>query len=58
MDLQTETLPSDAPHVGEEAEGAESGYTDPTSAASNMRDLATVDPTAAENTLLAILNLP
>lgn len=42
----------------EEAEGAESGYTRPTSGAANIRYLATVDPTAAEDTLLAILNLP
>lgn len=48
----------DAAITIEEAEGAESGYTRPTSGASNIRYLSTVDPTAAEDTLLAILNLP
>lgn len=40
----------------EEAEGPESGFTRPVEGAANIRYLATVDPTAAEDTLLAILN--
>lgn len=40
----------------EEAEGAESGFTRPTSGDPNIEFLSSADPTAAENTLLAILN--
>jgi len=40
----------------EEVEGPESGFTRPVEGAANVRYLATVDPTAAEDTLLAILN--
>jgi inosine-uridine nucleoside N-ribohydrolase len=42
----------------EEAEGAESGFTRPTTGDSNIGYLATVDATAAEETLLAVLNAP
>jgi pyrimidine-specific ribonucleoside hydrolase len=40
----------------EQAEGPESGFTRPVDGAPNIRYLATVDPIAAEDTLLAILN--
>jgi inosine-uridine nucleoside N-ribohydrolase len=40
----------------EEIEGPESGFTRPTSGSTNIRYLSTVDPTSAEDTLLAILN--
>jgi inosine-uridine nucleoside N-ribohydrolase len=42
----------------EQAEGAESGFTRPTAGPSNCRYLSSVDPTAAENTLLGVLNGP
>jgi inosine-uridine nucleoside N-ribohydrolase len=42
----------------EESVGAESGFTRPTSGDPNIRYLSAVDPTAAEDTLLAILNRP
>jgi pyrimidine-specific ribonucleoside hydrolase len=41
--------------VVEEGEGPESGYTRPTSGPPNVRYLATVDPAAAEDTLLRVL---
>jgi len=44
--------------VVEEAEGPESGFTRPTSGASNIEYLTTVDPAAAEDTLLDVLNGP
>jgi len=40
----------------EEAEGPESGFTRPTCDSPNIRYLSTVDPTAAEDILLAALN--
>lgn len=40
----------------EEAEGPESGYTRPIDGAANIQYLATVDPSAAEDTLLRALN--
>jgi inosine-uridine nucleoside N-ribohydrolase len=42
----------------EEAEGAESGFTRPTSGDPNIEFLSSADPAAAEDTLLAILNAP
>lgn len=42
----------------EEAEGAESGFTRPTSGEPNIEFLSSADPAAAEDTLLAILNAP
>jgi len=42
--------------VVEETEGPESGFTRPTCETPNIRYLATVDPAAAENTLLNVLN--
>ncbi len=41
--------------VVEESEGPESGFTRPTSGPPNIRYLATVDPAAAEDTLLRVL---
>ena len=40
----------------EEAEGPESGFTRPTCDTPNIRYLSTVDPAAAEDALLAVLN--
>jgi pyrimidine-specific ribonucleoside hydrolase len=42
--------------VVEEAEGPESGFTRPTCETPNIQYLTTVDPAAAEDTLLAVLN--
>lgn len=42
----------------EEAEGPESGFTRPTSGDPNIQYLRTVDPTAAEDTLLQVLDSP
>lgn len=42
----------------EEAEGPQSGFTRSTSGEPNCHYLATADPTAAENTLLAVLDAP
>jgi pyrimidine-specific ribonucleoside hydrolase len=42
--------------VVEEAEGPESGFTRPACETANIRYLATVDPSAAEATLLGVLN--
>lgn len=42
--------------VVEEAEGPESGFTRPTCATPNIAYLTTVDPAAAEDTLLRVLN--
>ena len=40
----------------EEAEGPEAGFTRPTSGSPNIEYLTTVDPPAAEDTLLGVLN--
>jgi inosine-uridine nucleoside N-ribohydrolase len=42
--------------VVEEAEGPESGFTRPTCETPNIQYLATVDPAAAEDTMLGVLN--
>jgi pyrimidine-specific ribonucleoside hydrolase len=42
----------------EEAEGAESGFTRPTTGEPNIGFLSSADPGAAEDTLLAVLNAP
>lgn len=47
---------SPAAIVVEEAEGSESGFTRPTDGSPNIRYLTTVDPKAAEDTLLGVLN--
>jgi len=42
----------------EETEGAESGFTRPTSGEPNIKFLSSADPAAAADTLLAVLNAP
>jgi inosine-uridine nucleoside N-ribohydrolase len=49
---------ADATVKVEEAEGPESGFTRPTEGAPNVRYLATVDATVAQDTLLGILDAP
>jgi inosine-uridine nucleoside N-ribohydrolase len=49
---------TDASIKVEEAEGAESGFTRPTSGEPNVEFLSTADPAAAEDTLLTGLNAP